>query len=181
MLKALRWYKYLSFPRESKISMYAYLSSAFLWALPNASQIIITVSTAHHKLHRRPLTWTPLPNCTHLTNHSHFVNVIFSIMFINGEQEGYKLPELKHTLVLLWSHGKEKVICSISISCYCFASLIMSSSIHIKFLFHQKTNKSICMNFRGSDKNTGPSVPPSWASFKFWLQLFIMSQRKTTK
>lgn len=29
--------------------------------------------------------------------------------------------------------------------------------------------------------NTGPSVLPSWASFKFWLQLFIMSHRKTTK
>lgn len=50
---------------------------------------------------------------------------------------------------------KEKVICSVSICCYCFVSSIMSSSIHIKFLFHQKTNKSICMNFRGFNKIVG--------------------------
>lgn len=47
---------------------------------------------------------------------------------------------------------EKKVICSVSICCYCFVSLIMSSSIPIKFLFHQKTNKSICMNFRGPNK-----------------------------
>lgn len=116
----------------------------------NASQITITVSTALHKLHKGPLT--SLFNYTHLTNHPHFVNVIFSTIFIKEYKKGCKPWELKHTIVLLWEYGKEKVICSVSTCCYCFVSSTMSSSIHIKFLFHQKTNKTICMNFRGSNK-----------------------------
>lgn len=167
------------FPRKSKISMYAAAHSCEL--LSNASQIIIIVSTTHHKLHRGPLT--PLLNYTHLTTHPHFVDVIFSIIFINGVKKGCKPWELKYPIMLLRAGGKKGYIqCLNLLLLLCFLYNELQHTYQILISSEDKQEHTYeFQRVQPSSRNTVPSVLPSWASFKFWLQLFIMSHRKTTK